>query len=198
MADKSDIFHNLLNYPIIFLTVRSILDGGQLRYLKELLKEHSVTSILDVGCGCGVFSRVTENPYLGIDYNRGFIEFCSKRFGNEKREFAVMDARDLKLDRRFDTAIIINSIHHFEDDEVVEILGSMKRAATRLIIIHDAVPRKNPVSSFFYGLDRGTHFRSIEQQKKLIDRAGLWVKEARYFSAFPGVYLHSTVVCSVQ
>lgn len=197
MADKSDIFHNLLNYPIFFLTVRSILDGGQLRYLKELIKEYSITSILDVGCGCGVFSKVTQNPYLGIDYNRGFIEFCRKRFGNESREFAVMDLRDLKLDRRFDTAIIINSIHHFSDEEVVEILESMKRAASRLIIIHDAVPRKNPISRLLYRLDRGTHFRSIEQQKKLIGRAGLEVKEVRYFSTFPGVYLHSTVVCSV-
>ena len=198
MPDKSNVFHNLLNYPIVFLTVRSILDGGQLRYLKEILKKYSVTSTLDVGCGCGVFSKITKNSYLGIDYNSGFIKFCRKRFGNENKKFKVMDARKIELESRFDTAIIINSIHHFADEEVVQILMSMKSAASRLIIIHDAVPRKNPLSRLLYNLDRGNHFRSIEQQRKLIQEAGLEITDISYFKRFPGIYLHSTIICYVS
>ena len=198
MPDRSNLFHDLLNYPIVFLTVRSILDGGQLRYLKELLKEYNVTSILDVGCGCGVFSKITESSYLGIDYNRAFIKFCRKRFGNEHKKFEVMDACKIKLERRYDTAIIINSIHHFADKEVVQILMSMKSTASRLVIIHDAVPRKNPLSRLLYNLDRGNYFRSIEEQRRLITQAGLKINDITYFKKFPGIYLHSTVICSIS
>ena len=197
MADKSDLFHNILNIPRIFLLLRGILDGGQIRYLKRLIEEYEVTSILDVACGCGVTSRIASGRYLGIDYNPSFISYCNRKFRDEGKNFMVMDASALDLGERFDAAVIINSIHHFSDDEVVRILKSMRSSAERLVIIHDAVPRRNPVSGFFYRIDRGTHFRSIEEQKRLIDRAGLGVREVRYFSRFPGVYLHSTVVCSV-
>jgi ubiquinone/menaquinone biosynthesis C-methylase UbiE len=198
MPDKSDFFHNFLNYPAVFLTVRSILDGGQLRYLKELLKEYRVTSIIDVGCGCGVFSKITDSPYLGIDYNEAFIDFCKKRFGSERTRFMVMDARELTTEKEFDTAIIINSIHHFSDEDVVKIFLKMKRAASRLVIIHDAVPRKNPISKLFYRLDRGRYFRSSDQQRRLMEEAGLKATDSTYFKRFPGIYLHSTFICSVN
>jgi hypothetical protein len=109
-----------------------------------------------------------------------------------------MDATDMKTDRRFDTAVIINSIHHFSDDEVVSILTCMRDRSQRLVIVHDAVPRKNPVSRFFYRLDRGTHFRTVEKQKTLIARAGLDVKEVRFFKDAVGIYLHSTVICTLK
>jgi len=104
----------------------------------------------------------------------------------------------MKLDRRFDTAVIINSIHHFADEEVVSILACMHDRSQRLVIVHDAVPRSNPVSRFFYRLDRGTYFRTIEEQEALIARAGLDIKKVRYFKGAVGIYLHSTVICTVK
>jgi hypothetical protein len=38
----------------------------------------------------------------------------------------------------------------------------------------------------------------VEQQKRLASRAGIRVEEIRYFKTFPGVYLHSTLVGSVD
>jgi SAM-dependent methyltransferase len=198
MADRRNLFHNILNNPRVFLFIRAILDGGQIRHLKRVLEEYAVTSVLDIACGCGNFSKITRNTYLGIDYNPAFIAFCEKRYaGSPNRRFFVMDASNMELGSRFDTAIIINSIHHFEDGEVESILSSMRSAAQRLVIVHDAVPRKNPVSRFFYGLDRGTNFRSMEQQRRLIEGASLEIREVRYLKTFPGIYLHSTVICAV-
>jgi hypothetical protein len=37
MSDKSNLLYNLLNYPFLFNTVRSLLDGGQVKYLKTVL-----------------------------------------------------------------------------------------------------------------------------------------------------------------
>ena len=198
MADKSDLFHDILNIPRIFLFMRGILDGGQMRYLKRLIEEYEVTSILDVACGCGVASRIAPGKYLGIDYNPSFISYCNRNYKDESKTFMVMDASRLDLTDRFDAAIIINSIHHFSDPEVVEILSSMRRSAERLVIIHDAVPQRNPVSGILYRLDRGKHFRTVRQQQELAVRAGLRVQDTRFFRTFPGVYLHSTMACSVE
>ncbi|MBN2322402.1 MAG: class I SAM-dependent methyltransferase [Spirochaetes bacterium] len=200
MADRRNFFHDILNNPRLFLFIRAILDGGQVRYLKGLLEEYRAGSILDVACGCGTFCRITPHEYLGVDYNEAFISFCRRKYGGggreRKKRFVVMDATDMKTDRRFDTAVIINSIHHFPDDEVVSIFTSMRDITERLVIVHDAVPRKNPVSRFFYRLDRGTHFRTVEEQKSLIARAGLVVQDVRYFKGTAGIYLHSTVICT--
>jgi SAM-dependent methyltransferase len=198
MADKRNPVYNMLNNPLLFLLIRGVLDGGQLSYLKNLLVEYHVTSVLDIACGCGIASRIVEGEYLGIDYNPSFISFCTKRFGNNSKQFKVMDASRLRLDRQFDTAIIINSIHHFSDSEVESILSNMRDTTERLVIIHDAVPRRNPVSRLLYKLDRGNYFRTVEQQKRLASRAGIRVEEIRYFKTFPGVYLHSTLVGSVD
>ena len=203
MADRRNLFHNILNNPGVFLFIRAILDGGQVRYLKGVLEEYRAGSVLDVACGCGTFCRITPHEYLGVDYNASFISFCDHRYGDRQEDagekrFAVMDASDMKLDRLFDTAVIINSIHHFSDGEVVSILTSMRDRARRLVIVHDAVPRRNPVSRFFYRLDRGTHFRTIEEQKTLISRAGLEIKEVRYFKSTAGIYLHSTLICTAK
>ncbi len=198
MSDKRSFFHNILNNPYVFVFIRSILDGRQVRYLKRLIKDYNVTSVLDVACGCGLFSQITDNDYLGIDYNKFFISYSRKKFGNKNRQFALMDAADIRLQKSYDTSLIINSIHHFSDKEVVEIFKSMKKSTQRLIIVHDAVQQKNPVSKFFYNLDRGKYFRSIEDQKILIEQADLKIKDIHFFRAFPGVYLHSTIVCSVN
>jgi len=217
MADRRNLFHNILNNPRLFLLIRVILDGGQVRYLKGVLEEYRAGSVLDVACGCGTFCRITPHEYLGVDYNEAFISFCNRKYGGHrtdchhngdghtysgggtgKKRFVVMDASRMKLDRRFDTAVIINSIHHFTDDEVVSILACMHNRSKRLVFIHDAVPRSNAVSRFFYRLDRGTYFRTIEEQKTLIARAGLEVKEVRYFKGAVGIYLHSTVICVVK
>lgn len=209
MADRRNLFHNILNNPGVFLFIRAILDGGQVRYLKGVLEEYRAGSVLDVACGCGTFCRITPHEYLGVDYNKAFISFCNRRHGTShtggrrrggsgEKRFVVMDASDMKLDRLFDTTVIINSIHHFSDGEVVSILTSMRGRSQRLVIVHDAVPRRNPVSRFFYRLDRGTHFRTIEEQKTLISRAGLEIKEVRYFKSTAGIYLHSTLICTAK
>jgi SAM-dependent methyltransferase len=175
--------------------VRDLLDGGQVDYLKGLAREKKIESILDVCCGTGHFSTITDGDYVGIDYNRNFIDFCMRRFSSGSRKFFFMDATNIDAGRTFDAAIIINSIHHFPDEEVVKILASMKRSA-KTVIVHDLLPQDNPVTRFFYGRDRGQHIRALPAQEKLIGKAGLKIRERRTFRRFPWIYLHSTLVCS--
>jgi len=196
MSDKKNVLYNLLNYPFFFNTLRSILDGGQVKYIKKVLKKYNVESVFDVSCGCGAFNQITNGEYTGIDYNDKFIAFCKKKFGKNNKQFIVMDATQMDIQRKYDTSIIINSIHHFTDDEVIKILNCMKKSTNRLIIVHDMIPQKIFVSKFLYKIDRGNYIRSLELQKKLIQRAGLTIKDIFLHRTFPGLYMHSTIICT--
>lgn len=196
MSDKNNIIHNIFNNPLPFIIVRSLLDGGQLNYLKKILKDYDIKDLLDVGCGIGDFSQITDKPYFGIDYNPNFISFCNKKFGNKNKEFKVADINNFTIKKRFDASILINTIHHLNDEEVIKILKNIKKSTKRIIMIHDALQQKNIISKFFYKLDRGEHFRSIEQQKFLLEKANLKIEKILFFRSFPGIYLHSTIICS--
>jgi SAM-dependent methyltransferase len=196
MADKKNILYNLLNYPVLFNTLRSILDGGQVTYLKKLLESHGVRSVLDIGCGCGFFSGITNGRYLGVDYNPHFIAYSRKKFGSARIRFEKGDVTTFRPEKRYDTSIIINSIHHFSDEETVNILKNMREATDRIVVVHDLVPLKNIISRFFYRIDRGSFIRTLEQQKMLIASAGLKIQEIHFFRRIPWIYSHATILCT--
>jgi SAM-dependent methyltransferase len=196
MADKQNILYNLLNYPVLFNTLRSILDGGQVTYLKKLLESHGVRSVLDIGCGCGFFSGITNGRYLGVDYNPHFIAYSRKKFGSARIRFEKGDVTTFRPEKRYDTSIIINSIHHFSDEETVNILKNMREATDRIVVVHDLVPLKNIISRFFYRIDRGSFIRTLEQQKMLIASAGLKIQEIHFFRRIPWIYSHATILCT--
>ncbi len=198
MGDKRNFLYNLLNYPLFFNTLRGILDGGQVVYLKRFLDSRGVKSVLDIGCGCGFFSGITNGRYLGVDYNPRFIDYSKKKFGSERVQFAKGDATVFRPKKRYDTSIIINSIHHFSDEETVRILKNMREATDRIVVIHDLVPLKNIFSRLFYKIDRGRFIRTVEQQKRLISRAGLKIKEIHFFRHFPWIYSHATILSTPQ
>jgi SAM-dependent methyltransferase len=196
MSDKSNILYNLLNYPLLFNTVRNLLDGGQVNYLKTVLLKYNIQNVLDIGCGCGFLSQITDGKYLGIDYNRNFIDYCRKKFGTADKRFVQSDAMTFDIDGKYDTSIIINSIHHFTDEEVLKILDKMKYFTERYIVIHDLIPCDNFISKFFYAIDRGEYIRNLEEQKSLILKADIKIKEILFFRRFPWIYLHSTFICT--
>lgn len=196
MSDKQSFFYNLLNYPLLFNTLRNILDGGQVAYLRKLLESHEVRSVLDLGCGCGFFSGITKERYLGVDYNPHFIEYSRRRFGTDRTRFEQGDLTMFKPEKHYDTSIIINSIHHFSDEETVNILKNMREATDRIMVIHDLVPLKNIISRFFYRIDRGSFIRTLDQQKNLIIAAGMNISAVYFFRRFPWIYSHATILCN--
>ncbi|KPJ88110.1 MAG: hypothetical protein AMS17_06595 [Spirochaetes bacterium DG_61] len=195
MGDKRGFFYNLLNRPFIFNFIRSILDGGQVRYITHILNEYSFKSVLDVCCGCGAFSKVSNSTYTGIDYNEYFIRHARTKYGVKNKEFCALDIHKLEPNTQYDVSMIINSIHHFSDRETVTILRLMREFTKMMILIHDLVPQKNFISRFFYGIDRGEFIRPVRRQKELIQEAGLSIKKCFLYRTFPGIYVHSTFLC---
>jgi 2-polyprenyl-3-methyl-5-hydroxy-6-metoxy-1,4-benzoquinol methylase len=196
MGDRRGFFYNLLNRPIVFNTLRSILDGGQVGYVARILENAESGSVLDVCCGCGAFSRVPHAGYTGIDYNENFIRHARRKYGSKGVAFRACDIRELDLRRRYDVSMLINSLHHFSDSETLAVLTLMREVTRGTVLIHDLAPRKGFISKFFYAIDRGEYVRTVQRQEELLSAAGLNIRKRLLHRTFPGIYVHSSFLCT--
>lgn len=189
-------FRGFLDNPNIFNFIRHIIDGGQAEYLKKTLKKFEYKNILDVGCGTGDFARISEH-YTGIDNCKSFIDFCNKKFASKKKRFYIMDANKMNFkSKSFDASIIINTIHHLTEKEIIGVLRDMSKVSKKAVIILDIIPQKNIISRFFYSLDRGEYFRVLDKQINLAKKAGLKIKEVSTFKSKSKIYVHSLIICN--
>lgn len=190
-------FNQYFENPLLFNIVRGALDGGNIPKIRSVLKKRRYKKILDVGCGTGKYLGMTNQEYVGIDNSPSFINYCKKQFQNEKRSFCLMDAMKMHFPKNsFDAAVIINTIHHLTDNQVITVLKHMARVSSRAVIILDAIPPKyNPISKFLYSLDRGAYFRDMSEQIELGKKTGKLKLE--YYSKFKStsqLYTHSLIV----
>ncbi len=96
-----------------------------MRKVKSLLKPDK--KILDIGCGDGRFCyEVGQDDSMnisGIDYSERAIRFA-KAF-SPNIEFYCQDIYNLNLPYKYDTAVLIETIEHFEPDKLPEILKNI-------------------------------------------------------------------------
>ena len=136
----------ILDRGVVFNLVRSITDSRSrnLDVIKAELNAGKNEKVLDIGCGIGNFSKVTEGSYLGIDANKSFIDFANKNYGTENKKFIVMDAKKLKFkDKSFDKSIFISMLHHFSDGDSKKVLKEASRVTKKYMVILDILSIKN-------------------------------------------------------
>ena len=175
--------------PYTFKIIRSLLELGNTAELR-LLRRHIRPSekVLDIGCGTGDFSVVSES-YHGIDMNGRFVAYATKRY---PKDFRVMDATHLAFrNKAFDTTLLLSMLHHFPENTLREILKESARVSHRLIVV-DLVGKNNPISRLLYALDRGDHIRSFKEQKRIVS-SFFFIEKALIFDASP-LYRHSFIV----
>lgn len=188
--------HPLFENPRLFNFVRTILDGGNLPKIRNVLKKKGYDKILDIGCGTGGYIGMTNKDYVGVDNSPSFINYCKRKFENSRREFYLMDATKMSFPANsFDAAVIINTIHHLTDEQVIKVLKDMSRVSSKAVIILDALPpTRNPISKFFYSRDRGAHFRTLKEQISLALETGcLRLKNYSNFKSTSRLYTHSLI-----
>jgi len=189
-----------LDNPVLFNSLREIIDGGQTENIARILTGFPHTRVVDIACGTGEMSKAVSVDYVGIDLCETFITFARRKHGGQRKTFLVMDVTDITLpSKSFDLAMIVNVIHHFRDEEVVQILRRATELSRERVLLIDAIPQRNWVSRTFYALDRGAHFRSIEEQKALVERAQcLKLSLEGTFDSTSRIYKHSVLLSDVQ
>lgn len=119
--------------------------------------------VLDVGCGFGLFGCyfAAVNPelsYCGFDLNEKRVAMANRaaaRLGLKNATFRCGDARQLSLDDEFDAIMMIDLLHHINDDAKRSLLATSANHLSRdgRLVIKDVSTRSALKIGFTWGLD---------------------------------------------
>jgi SAM-dependent methyltransferase len=124
-----------------------VLARGKAEFLNAFVREHSVESVIEFGCGDGNQLSLAEYPrYVGLDVSRSAIGLCQRRFAEDtSKSFFLYDGKYF-VDQAgifvADLAISLDVIYHLVEDCVYETyMNQLYRAARRYVITYstDAV-----------------------------------------------------------
>lgn len=125
---------------------------------EELLKEEKLGSVLELGCGTGLYTetlhKVAKN-ILATDLSDQMIEAAAQKRGNlENITFMKADALNLPFDQdRFDTVFMANFIHIVGDPgKVIKESRRVLRKGGRIIITSFAVDEMNFFNRIFIAI----------------------------------------------
>lgn len=138
-------------------------------------------TVLDVGCGTGHYSHITEGEYLGIDMNESYICHARRRHPGGRRSFLAMSVDEVsRLDRSFDLVLMVDILHHLDDAQCNSLLATIAGMAPRhLLSFEPVLDQTNPVGKWMVASDRGRHMRSSEGVRGLLLAAGFEVCRSR-------------------
>jgi SAM-dependent methyltransferase len=112
------------------------------RFLNELVRERSVLSVIEFGCGDGNQLSLAEYPsYIGLDVSRTAIGLCQRRFsGDPAKSFFLYDGScftDQAGIFTADLALSLDVVYHLTEDAAFETyLRHLFAAARRVVVIY--------------------------------------------------------------
>ncbi len=171
--------------PFLYKFLRNVLNGGTFRKrIKPLIGVREHEKVLDICCGLGEYSLMFRGEYVGVDFDKRYIDYAVKKYGSQERKFICQDIRKIDFDEKyFDRAIMINAVHHFSDEENLEIFKKVASLIKDEFIIVDAdLNSSNFFQKILLRLDKGVYLRSLEEHKLLASRV-FKVKEVFSFSS---------------
>lgn len=105
--------------------------------LQTFIKEHSIASVLDIGCGDWSFARYmnwTAVNYLGLDVVETVIEENEKKFGASNIHFKVGNVSDDDFEiPSVDLVLIKDVFQHLSNNNIIKILRKIKTSKYCLI-----------------------------------------------------------------
>lgn len=136
--DKMDFYRALSDhYDEIFP-----LKGPQKRFLHEYVKQESLTSVLDIGCGTGTFAIETSQTGVrvhGVDLSAEMVEISKKKAQEigSTATFSIADMGDLSnIDEKFDGVFCLgNTLAHVSGEiELKKVLAQFGVRGTHLLV----------------------------------------------------------------
>jgi SAM-dependent methyltransferase len=114
------------------------------RVLNAFVREHGVTSVLELGCGDGSQLALADYPrYVGLDISRSALAACRTRFADDPTKSFFLYDPECFVDRgghfAADLAISLDVVYHLVEDRVFETyMTHLFGAARRFVIVYSS------------------------------------------------------------
>jgi SAM-dependent methyltransferase len=118
------------------------LARAKAEFINSFVREHSVSSVIDFGCGDGNQLSLAEYPrYVGLDVSKAAIGLCVKRFTDDRaKSFFLYDSRyfvDNSGVFSADLALSLDVIYHLVEDQMFEAhMSHLFASASRYVIVY--------------------------------------------------------------
>lgn len=118
------------------------LKEAQKNFLHDYLRQESLTSVLDIGCGTGTFALELSKTGVhvrGVDLSEEMIEISRKKAqeAGSTARFSLADMRDLgSIEEQFDGIVCLgNTLAHVSGEiELKQVLTQFREKGTHLIV----------------------------------------------------------------
>lgn len=121
MISKGTISENFSKYAGVYDQYSTVQNLSALRLIEEA-NSSSFRNILEIGCGTGNYTKLLREKFpkaciKAIDISGEMIKIAREKLRNEKIEFVIADAENLKLEKSFDLISSNASFQWFENLE---------------------------------------------------------------------------------
>jgi SAM-dependent methyltransferase len=109
-------------------------------FLNAFVREHRITTVLELGCGDGRQLILAEYPdYVGVDVSPTAIRFCKERIGRiPGRRFHHSSERNAwALPQHFDLTLSLDVIYHLIEDDMFDAhMRDLFSCSRRFVVIY--------------------------------------------------------------
>lgn len=171
------------------------LSEKELEFVNFHLRSHKPKRILDIGVGRG---RILENYFLnlssnqeiyGVDFSRSMVDFCQKKFSNQKnfRGIKLIDISKIRLDfkEKFDFVSAIRVLKY--NQNWVQIIEKIYQLMNKNGIFVFSMPNKNSITYFARG-GIPIYYVSEARLKRVLAKIGFKTLEIKTFSRIPDLF----------
>lgn len=133
-------------------------------------------TILDVGCGTGIYSQFFRGQYYGVDSNEAYITQACAHFPEYK--FSVMSGDKLTFEgKTFNHVIVIAVLHHLDNNVLIGAVKEGLRVLKDEGCLHIVEPvkpfaRSSLIKAAIFRNDRGRYQRSLRELTGLLTNIG--------------------------
>lgn len=179
----------LLDIPIVWKIFRFVLEifFGIYKKRLALLNQCGITStssIIEIGCGDGEFSRFFNGLYVGVDNCESYINAAKSKFP-DKIFTSSIDSKDI-VNNNFDCLLLMDVVHHLPDEVFKNILLEVKNLTIGKKIIFDPIQNQRGIlGRILCSLDRGKFIRKSEDIAGTVISCGYKIVETKYFKLGP-------------
>jgi 2-polyprenyl-3-methyl-5-hydroxy-6-metoxy-1,4-benzoquinol methylase len=139
--------------------------------LMEIIKDHDIVNICDVGCGDWNFSKTIDWSnlnYTGIDCVKSVIE-DNQKYVKDNVKFIHQDAgEDRQIPKGYDLVILKDVIQHWDDEEILKVLPEIIKENKFVFLCNGFMFGRDRTKNNWVkrSLDKVYHYHPIDMNKE--------------------------------